>query len=334
MAHRKAFPLTQFKAVDGAAPGTFEAVVSVFGNVDLVGDRVVKGAFAKSLQDWKASGDPIPVIWSHDWANPEAHVGAVNPADAVETDQGLLVKGALDVGKPFAAQVYDLLKARRVREFSFAYDVVDEAKASDGANELLELSLIEVGPTLKGANPATQLVGVKSRTKAHVVLDGSLEQQQTALGAAVREWATAYRHDDVYFAGVEATFADHVVAYVESWDEPVGGGTYYRIPYTVGEAGIELGEPEAVQIVGAVQPKAAAAAAAKRGARAVKEGRRNSSADSDRIQQLHDITGELGAACATSSSDDDEPKAAPRTWRAAPTRALLELAELEAAAGL
>ena len=158
----KSYPAS-FKAVDETA-GTFEAIVSVFGNVDLIGDRVVKGAFAKSLGEWKASGDPIPVIWSHMWSDPNAHIGKT--LEAEEREEGLWVKGQLDMDDPFAAKVFKLMQQRRVKEFSFAYDVEDEAKAEDGANDLKELRIIEVGPTLKGMNPATQLLAAKKLAEA------------------------------------------------------------------------------------------------------------------------------------------------------------------------
>jgi Caudovirus prohead serine protease len=54
-----------------------------------------------------------------------------------------------------------LLKSRRVRQWSFAYDVIKERTADDGVNELIELDLIEIGPTLKGANPMTDTIDVK-----------------------------------------------------------------------------------------------------------------------------------------------------------------------------
>lgn len=150
----------QIKA-DGTA-GTFEALVSVFGNVDLQGDRVIPGAFTKSLETWRSSGDPIPVLFNHDWSDPFNHIGAVQ--DAKETEKGLLVKGRLDLTNPNAAQIHKLMKQRLLKEFSFSYDIEDEARAKDGANELRQIHLIEVGPTLKGANPATQLLTVKADT--------------------------------------------------------------------------------------------------------------------------------------------------------------------------
>jgi len=178
----KTYQLASFKALPLEGPGKFQAIVSVFGNVDLQGDRVVPGAFQKSLKTWRSKGDPIPVIWSHDWLNPDAHIGFVDPQDAIEIagDQkgeaggGLLVKGTMDIHKPFAAQVFDLLKERRVKEWSFAYDIDREEKAEDGANELLELTLLEVGPCLKGANPDTYTVSAKA------VLETELEEAYDA----------------------------------------------------------------------------------------------------------------------------------------------------------
>jgi HK97 family phage prohead protease len=156
------FPVASFKAASDTS-GEFEALISVFGNVDLGGDRVVKGAFAKSLSRWEESGAPIPVYWNHQWDDPFANIGAIEPRDAKETDDGLLVKGTLDVSRnPLAAQVHHLLSERRVKEFSFGYQVIDSEKADDGAMNLLEVDIFEGGPTLKGMNPETQLLAVKA----------------------------------------------------------------------------------------------------------------------------------------------------------------------------
>lgn len=158
---------TSIESVDELA-GTFEAIVSVFGNVDLGGDRVMPGAFAKTLDEWTAKGDPMPVIWSHDWDNPESHVGWVVKAE--ERPEGLWVLGQFDVDNPDSArprQVARLLKQRRITQFSFGYMTRDwrMVTESDGkqVRELLDLDVFEVGPTLLGMNPATQLLGAASR---------------------------------------------------------------------------------------------------------------------------------------------------------------------------
>jgi uncharacterized protein len=150
---------------DGMDAGVFEALVSVFGNRDSYGDIVMKGAFADTLAEWKASGDPIPVIWSHLSHDPDYHIGKV--LDAEERDEGLWVKGQIDLDEdtPKARRVYKLLKGRRVKQFSFAYDVIDGAWVkADGVDsyELRKMKLHEVGPTLLGVNQETQLLGIKS----------------------------------------------------------------------------------------------------------------------------------------------------------------------------
>ncbi len=171
------------KSDDGA--GEFEALVSVFGNVDSTGDRVVPGAFAGTLARWAQSGDPIPVIWSHRWEDPDYHIGHVVAAE--ERDDGLWVRGQLDLEHSKAQQVYRLLKGRRVTQFSFAYDVVDERRASDGANELLALDVFEVGPTLVGANRATDLLAVKAGRVLSARNESDLRAARDLLDAVISQ---------------------------------------------------------------------------------------------------------------------------------------------------
>lgn len=155
---RKAYPV-ELKTFDDA-PGKVEALVSVFNNVDLGGDRVMPGAFSKSIEKWKASGNPVPVIWSHDWGNLWSHIGAVQSLE--ETEQGLKAEYTLDIDdNPAAAQAYRLMKRGTLKEHSFAYTVA-KAKRQKDAVDLMELDLIEVGPTLKGMNPETEVLAVKS----------------------------------------------------------------------------------------------------------------------------------------------------------------------------
>lgn len=145
--------------------GSFEALVAVFNNIDSYGDVILKGAFADTLKEWGESGYPVPVVWSHDKDDPFSHIGVVT--EAKETDTGLVVKAQLDMENPKAAQVHRLLKGGRIKEFSFAFsydmeDVNPAKRDSVEVRELKKLKLYEVGPTMVGANPSTQLMGVKS----------------------------------------------------------------------------------------------------------------------------------------------------------------------------
>lgn len=168
----KTMPAT-YAPEDGAG---FEAIVSVFNNTDYGNDVVRPGAFAKTITAWKDSGDPIPVLWSHRMDDPQYNIGAVTDIEElaagddripswahpwVKANGGLWVKSELDTDG-VAAKVRQLLQKRRVTQFSFTYDVLDERKNSAGQNELIDLWLHEVGPTPLGMNPLTTLVGAKA----------------------------------------------------------------------------------------------------------------------------------------------------------------------------
>ncbi len=186
----KSFPVA-VKATgeaDGLAEGQFEALVSVFGNVDSYGDVVVKGAFADTLKQWEASGAPIPVYYAHRMDDPDYNIGHV--LEAKETEEGLWVRAELDLESDTskARQVYRLLKGSRLRQFSFAYDV-DEGgyvkQDGDDIFELRRLTVHEVSATPIGANRETELLGVKAHdllAKAGRVLSA---KNETALREAL-----------------------------------------------------------------------------------------------------------------------------------------------------
>jgi len=166
----KSFAVGEIKTMGEAGSGQFEAIVSVFGNIDHVNDRVLSGAFEKAIKE----SPPPPVVWSHHWSVPP--IG--NTLDWAEQDKGLWVKGELFVGADdnhmYADMTYAAMKDRgggrvpALREFSFSYDIPDggadkKSEDVDGqtvvVRELKELFPIhEVGPCMRGCNPATELV--------------------------------------------------------------------------------------------------------------------------------------------------------------------------------
>ncbi len=171
---------------DTLTEGQFTAIVSVFNTVDSVGDVVMPGAFKADLEAWASKGTPLPVVWSHDWADPFSHIGHV--LEAKETDTGLQVKGQLDLDNPKAKQVYNLLKGGRVRNWSFAYDINDAQQAHrDGKSvqELHRLSVHEVGPTLVGAHKDTDTVAVKQAPGVTVTVTPAVEQPRPDVGVVV-----------------------------------------------------------------------------------------------------------------------------------------------------
>jgi len=153
--------LAEFKA--RKTPGEFEALFSVFGNIDHDGDRIHKGAFKSAFEN-----DPNPaVVWTHRWDVPP--IGET--VEAVETD-----KGAKGVARLFlddhevARQVWKGLASGALKQFSFAYTVSNESFSEPGDGEsarrydgkIREIhefgDVFEWGPTLVGANSETGLL--------------------------------------------------------------------------------------------------------------------------------------------------------------------------------
>ncbi|TDT31107.1 HK97 family phage prohead protease [Naumannella halotolerans] len=188
---------------DGLSDGEFEAIVAAW-NVDSYGDRIVKGAFAEDITSW--SGDsPMPIVWSHRWDDPFAHIGRVLAVE--ERDDGLWIRGVIEdiAENKTAAQVHRLLKGRRIRQFSFAFDVLESAEQKqDGEtiNELRKLKVYEVGPCLVGVNQETALLSAKAAhmaKAARVLSDADYDELVAArdsLSAAIGAAAGDDESDD------------------------------------------------------------------------------------------------------------------------------------------
>jgi uncharacterized protein len=178
----KRFPVADFEfKSDGDQPGYFKARVAVFNNVDDGGDRILPGAFRKSLK----SNPTPPVVWSHMWNIPP--IGKT--LSAKESADGLEIEGQLLLDDPgisgqYANSVLSGFKAGVLKEFSFAYDVQDAAEVTEkgqSVRELKQLDVFEVGPTLIGMNRETQLLEVASQgSKALNDLADAIAERITA----------------------------------------------------------------------------------------------------------------------------------------------------------
>lgn len=160
--------LTVKEAADSTGEtGVFEGYASKFGNVDSYGDIVIKGAFTESLATYKPGGAGIPCYWAHRMDDPEMCIGET--LAAVEDEIGLKVTVQLDIdSNPKAARAYELIKAGRVAQMSFAYQIddaelVEHTDAPGGeAYELRKLTIFEVSIVQIGANTETEITDVKN----------------------------------------------------------------------------------------------------------------------------------------------------------------------------
>jgi len=151
----------EIKSLDDAT-GIIEGYASTFGNVDLGGDVVEKGAFKKTLKEQK----DVPILWQH---YSDEVIGVT--LDAKEDDYGLYVKGQINLDVQKGREAYSLIKMGAIKGFSIGYSTVKDLW-DQGARHLKELKLFEWSPVTFPMNTAAVCTGVKSLPE----LDNAIER--------------------------------------------------------------------------------------------------------------------------------------------------------------
>lgn len=148
--------------------GEFSAIAAAY-SVDRVKDRIIKGAFEGSIRRWQASGKRIPLHWDHR-GEPDQIIGSIDPASMQETDEGLVVKGRMDLeASEVAREAWRAMKTGSM-SLSFGYVATKTRKASGGVQELLELDLFEISIVPAPANADTRVLEMKNaEEKTHIV---------------------------------------------------------------------------------------------------------------------------------------------------------------------
>lgn len=169
----------QFSVVeskDDSGQGIIEAYVSIFDNVDLGGDKIIKGAFAESLAKKFPKG-----VWMHEWETPIAKT-----LEAREDEKGLYIKGQFNLETQRGKEAYSDLKFGIIDEFSIGYRVLDYEFDEAGTRILKKVKLYEWSPVLAGMNPDTELLTVKSEKE---------EEKKVKFIKSEREATTIYFAD-------------------------------------------------------------------------------------------------------------------------------------------
>lgn len=173
----KSLPFTNLKSeASGRIRG---GIAAVFGNIDAIGDRVMPGAFAKTLQE---GAKRCKHLWNHSYQHPPiASIVELRelsraelPAEVLEKSPdatgGLLVKREYyDVD--LANWILQAIDAGDINEMSFAYDTIQSQTRTEPTpgdpnkthevRELLELKLYDTSDVLWGCNFATVADGAK-----------------------------------------------------------------------------------------------------------------------------------------------------------------------------
>ena len=162
--------MPKFKSAEFAAQMSADGVVEGYAATfdrepDSYGDVIAKGAFARTLDEWRAkaeSGLSIPLLYGHNTDDPHHNIGKVT--EAHEDERGLFIRAEFDADNDLAQYARKLAAEGRLYQFSFAYSIRDAAEVQiDGhyAYELRDLDLYEVSLVQIPANQYAVVTSVK-----------------------------------------------------------------------------------------------------------------------------------------------------------------------------
>lgn len=145
----------ELKAIGDA--GEIEGYASTFGNRDLVGDIVQRGAFARTLKGRPAN--QIAMLWAHDSKRP------IGVWDEVEEDAlGLRVKGRILTQTRDGSDAFEFAKAGAARGLSIGYRTIKSRRSAELKARLLDdVDLFEISLLPVQANSLARV----ERVKAH-----------------------------------------------------------------------------------------------------------------------------------------------------------------------
>jgi len=197
------FDVTEVKMIErnGMSLGVVSGYGSTFNNVDRGQDRVMPGAFKKSIQRHQDSQRPVRMYYQH---NSQEIIGGFPAMQLREDAKGLFVVGEINLGVQRGREVFALAKQGVLTDFSIGYTVRDfDLKA--GVRELKEIELWEVSVVSEPMNPLATITEVKQslKTKRDVernLRDSGLSRSHAALIASLVD-ESKLNNDSVDYAG-------------------------------------------------------------------------------------------------------------------------------------
>jgi len=158
----------KFEIKEISAEGSFEGMLSPYGNLDLTGDVVEKGAFTKTLLE---HGNTVPMLWQHKTDCPIGELALEDRPD------GLWARGQLLMALPEAQKAYLLVKARIVKGLSIGYESVKDA-IENSVRHLKEIRLYEGSVVTFPANLQALIATVKARREVKDDFNSELAEIQ------------------------------------------------------------------------------------------------------------------------------------------------------------
>jgi uncharacterized protein len=128
-------------------------------DLDLGGDVIQPGAFARTLDHWRGSKKIIPLLDQHQYGSVRAVVGKL--LEAKETDAGLWTRWQM-LDSDDGREVYQRIKGGYIDGLSIGYRVIGDAPVKDGVRYIKEVALEEVSAVIWPMNPGARIMAVKA----------------------------------------------------------------------------------------------------------------------------------------------------------------------------
>lgn len=159
-----------------AQAGEFSGYGSIFGNEDLVGDVVVKGAFRQTLKDWKKAKKLPSMLFQHgSWGMGMENLPIGVWTEMEEDDKGLKVKGRLiNLDTERGKSIYGAMKEGVLDGLSIGYKAKEFAwgtKPGEPYRTLKSVDLTEVSLVTIPANPAARVEAFKGAAGIKTIRD-------------------------------------------------------------------------------------------------------------------------------------------------------------------
>jgi len=158
---------------DSMKYGIIKGLASTYGNIDRGNDRVMAGAFDKTIKTYKDKNRKMRMFFQHDLMSP---IGAFDVFKSV--DNGLYVEGQINLLTQKGEESYYLAKQGVLTDFSIGYYIRDYKEVEEIASyddngtplkktvtELLELEIAEISLVTNPMNEEAIVTDIKSLEK-------------------------------------------------------------------------------------------------------------------------------------------------------------------------
>ena len=136
---------------------TVKGYASVFNNVDSDSDRLVKGAFNRTIKSWGPEGkNRIKLVSQHNIGKPVAKID-----DLYEDEKGLYMEATFGTHSD-GEDHYKMVKEGILTEFSIGFVPTQQEKNDEGGRNFKEVKLYEVSLVTVAANDEALVTDVKS----------------------------------------------------------------------------------------------------------------------------------------------------------------------------